>query len=279
MAKVQRDGGLSFRVEKRGKDDVAIVMIRGDSSEEARRDRARIAEILGLELGLEEYRLVFGRQASARNEIAMLTRSIIEMLVDLAAWIDVPPEHVASGRVHPRPDTDALEEFGFEPLIRVHSSTARPESSFVTVRYDGLWYWIDKDDFRSKRTLSFMQLMFSLAESGGGQTAPVVTGAGGRRLAPTQLSPGSIIGARRNVVNFLRFLAGHRKSSRDGACQQSEGSFSWHRYLNTSKLRFSVATVMFLATLVPSGADFNRLIGRALSKSRAEIEAGEWEDG
>ena len=31
------------------------------------------------------------------------------------------------------------------------------------------------DDFRSKRTLSFMQLMFSLAESGGGQTAPVVT--------------------------------------------------------------------------------------------------------
>jgi len=105
----------------------------------------------------------------------MLTRSIIEMLVDLAAWIDVPPEHVASGRVHPRPDTDALEEFGFEPLIVVHSSTARPESSFVTVRYDGLWYWIDKDDFRSKRTLSFMQLMFSLAESGGGQTAPVVT--------------------------------------------------------------------------------------------------------
>jgi len=175
LAKVQHDGGLSFRVEKRGKDDVAIVMIRGDSSEETRRDRARIAEILGLESELEEYRLVSGRQASARNEIAMLTRSIIEMLVDLAAWIDVPPEHVASGRVHPRPDTDALEEFGFEPLIAVHSSTARPESSFVTVRYDGLWYWIDKDDFRSKRTLSFMQLMFSLAESGGGQTAPVVT--------------------------------------------------------------------------------------------------------
>ena len=175
MAKFQRNGGLSFRVEKRGKDDVAIVMIRGESSEEVRGDRARVAEILGLEPGLEEYRLVFGRQASARNEIAMLTRSIIEMLVDLAAWIDVPPEHVASGRVRPRPNMDALGEFGFEPLIAVHSSTARPERSFVAVRYDGLWYWIDKDDFRSKRTLSFMQLMFSLAESGGGQTAPVVT--------------------------------------------------------------------------------------------------------
>jgi hypothetical protein len=68
-----------------------------------------------------------------------------------------------------------LEEYGFEPLIKVHSSTIRPESSFVDVRYDGLWYWIDNDDFGSKRTLGFMQLMFSLAESGGGQVAPVVT--------------------------------------------------------------------------------------------------------
>ena len=175
MAKVQRDGGLSFRVEKRGKDDVAIVMIRGDSSEETRRNQARIAEILGLEAGLDEFKLVFGRLSSAPNEIAMLTRSILEMLVDLALWIDVPPEHVASGRVRSRPNPDMLEEFGFEPLIAVRSSTARPESSFVTVRYDGLWYWIENDDFRSKRTLSFMQLMFSLAESGGGQTAPVVT--------------------------------------------------------------------------------------------------------
>jgi len=175
MAKVQRHGGLSFRVEKRGKDDVAIVMIRGESSEETRRDRTRITEILGLEPGLVEYHLVFGRQSSTPNEIAMLTRSILEMLVDLALWIDVPPEHVTSGRVRPRPDMDVQDEFGFEPLIKVRSSTARPEDSFVAVRYDGLWYWIDNDDFRSKRTLSFMQLMFSLAESGGGQTAPVVT--------------------------------------------------------------------------------------------------------
>jgi hypothetical protein len=175
MAEVQREGVLSFRVEKRGEEDVAIVIIRGESSEKIRRHRARIIEILGIEPGLDEYHLVYGRQAASTGEIAMLTRSILEMLVDLAMWVDVPPEHVTSGRVRARPNTDTLAEFGFEPMIRVHSSTARPESSFVTVRYDGLWYWIDNDDFKSKRTLSFMQLMFSLAESGGGQAAPVVT--------------------------------------------------------------------------------------------------------
>ena len=175
MARAQGEGGLSFRIEKRPKDDVAIVMIGGEPSEGLHSARTEIAEILGIDPKLEEFRLVFGRTSSAPDEIAMLTRSILEMLVDLALWIEVPPEHVTSGRVLPRPDMKVLEEYGFKPLIRVHSSTARPGSSFVAVRYDGLWYWIDNEDFGSKRTLSFMQLMFSLAESGGGQTAPVVT--------------------------------------------------------------------------------------------------------
>jgi hypothetical protein len=175
MGKIQTAGGLSFRIEKRGKDDVAIVMIRGESSAEIQRDRARIVEILGIDPNLGEYHLVFGRQASAPNEIAMLTRSIIEMLVDLSLWIEVPPEHEASGRTRPTLDRESLEAYGFKPLIRVRSSTDAPESAFVAVRYEGIWFWIDHEDFGSKRTLSFMQLMFSLAESGGGQTAPVVT--------------------------------------------------------------------------------------------------------
>ena len=110
----------------------------------------------------------------------MITHSILEMLVDLAQWIDVPPEHSASGRTRPTPDLKVIESFGYEPLIRVHYSKDKPNDAIVRVRYEGIWYWISHDDFRSKRTLSFMQLMFSLAESGGGQQAPVVTvGAGG----------------------------------------------------------------------------------------------------
>jgi hypothetical protein len=175
IAKVQDEDGLSFRVEKRGKGDVAIVVIGRDPPGERQDHYAEIREILGIEPKLGEYKLVFGRHSSAPDEIAMLTRSILEMLVSLSRWVEVPPEYVTSGRVPPTSDPAILEEYGFEPLIKVHSSTIRPESSFVDVRYDGLWYWIDNDDFASKRTLGFMQLMFSLAESGGGQVAPVVT--------------------------------------------------------------------------------------------------------
>jgi len=175
MAKIQSDGGLSFRVEKRGDDDVAIVIIKSESSEETQRRRARIIEILGLDPDKDEFRLVHGRRSASSGEIAMLTRSILEMLVDLAMWIDVPQEHISNGRVLPSPDPKTMREFGFEPMITIRSAQEQPEDAFVRVRYGERWYWIVNDDFRSKRTLSFMQLMFSLAESGGGQTAPVVT--------------------------------------------------------------------------------------------------------
>jgi hypothetical protein len=175
MQKIQAAGGLSFRVEKRAPDDVAIIIIRGADSQAMKLNRERLRELLGLDPGLSEYRLVFGNNASGRNEIAMLTRSILEMLLDLALWIDVPPEHITAGRTRQSHDADAIEDFGFKPMIHVHSSMEKPDDAFVMVRYDGMWFWIGNEDFRSKRTLGFMQLMFSLAESGGGQQAPVVT--------------------------------------------------------------------------------------------------------
>jgi hypothetical protein len=180
LSQIQQAGGLSFRVEQRGKEEVALVTIPRDLDDGLQAEHDRIDEILGIEPGLSEYRLIFGQRASGPDEIAMLTHSILEMLVDLAQWIDVPAEHSAGGRTRPTPDNTVMESFGYEPLIRVRHSLDKPDDAFVRVRYEGIWFWIPHDDFRSKRTLSFMQLMFSLAESGGGQQAPVVTvGAGG----------------------------------------------------------------------------------------------------
>jgi hypothetical protein len=175
MYDLQRSGELSYRVEKRAEHDVSLIVIQAESSEEVKRNRRRLAEIIDIEPGLDEYRLVFGQTPSSRAEIAMLTKSILEMLVSLSLWVDVPPEHLASGRTPSSPRADDLEAFGFEPLIQVLSSDTRPNDAFVAVRYEGRWFWIEHDDFRSKRSLSFMQLMFSLAESGGGQQQPVVT--------------------------------------------------------------------------------------------------------
>jgi hypothetical protein len=176
LGQIQEAGGLAFRVEKQGDKDVAILRIGVEENQQQRQLQVRVREILDLDPTVGEYRLVFGRQASAPDEIAMLTRSVLEMLAALAQWVDVPPEYEEEGRVMPRSSIEAMKQYGFKPMISVHSSTERPHDAFVAVRYEGLWYWINNQDFSSKRTLSFMQLMFSLAESsGGGQKEPVVT--------------------------------------------------------------------------------------------------------
>jgi hypothetical protein len=175
MQKLQSSGDLSFRIRRRSANDVAVIMIKAPESPETRVSRERLGDILGLDPDLSEYRLVFGLHAASGAEIAMLTRSILEMLLELSMWIDVPAEHVAAGWTHESYDSEAMTDLGFEPMLRINSSTEKPDDAFVVVEYEGVWFWIDDGDFVSKRTLSFMQIMFSLAESGTVQTAPMVT--------------------------------------------------------------------------------------------------------
>lgn len=102
----------------------------------------------------------------------MLTRSMLQVLVELASYINVPEEDIKEGRVR-----STLQETapGIDPLIRIHSSDHKPKHAFVAIKYRGGWFWIDDRDFASKRMLSFIMMLFSLTETGPGGTAPIVT--------------------------------------------------------------------------------------------------------
>ena len=171
MRRLQLKGAIGVRVERKGRDEASLMVISRTTDEQITRDRLFMDETLGIEPGLPEYKLAMGAVSSGKDEIALLTRSVIEVLGDLSFDVDVPPEHEKDGRVGPPLAVAVQRKSGF----KVFSGTNRPSDAFAVVRYEDHWFWIDDRDFESKRALSFMMVLLALSETGAGLAPPALT--------------------------------------------------------------------------------------------------------
>lgn len=176
LGRIQRAGGLGMRVV-REKDASGTVLffpprVAGPNAE----DIAEAERLLGIKVRAgAEFRVSYGAVPRNDQEIAFLTRSMLETLLDMASYIDVPPAHVAENRASPGFADVGVAASGLKPLIRVRSGVEKPDDAFVTIRYRDLWFWIDDRDLVSKGMFSFLMFLFTLTESGGGQVSPVLT--------------------------------------------------------------------------------------------------------
>jgi hypothetical protein len=119
--------------------------------------------------------VVYGSAPQNDEELAMVTRSFLEILIDTAASIEVPESHVGEGSV-PRTavfDTDAA--VGYQPMVRIRSGRDKPDDAFVSIPYGDHWYWIANRDYRSKQIFSFLMIVFSLTDAGPAKGQPIVT--------------------------------------------------------------------------------------------------------
>jgi hypothetical protein len=174
MSRIQLGGGLGIRVEAREGGAAVVVVLRNDGvSEHTRQDRLRVHALLGIEETADEFEVVYGVSPRSTKEVAVLSRSMLELLLELGWGIDLPAGHEKEGRTNPgrRRAGDAQAT----PLIQIHSGTAPPSESYAAVPYKGNWYWIDDCDIGSKRTFTFLMILFSLAETGRSSASPVVT--------------------------------------------------------------------------------------------------------
>lgn len=177
MREVQRQGGLGMRIKPEGKDKKsAIVMFfRPTLPPAVAKKVLRIKTMLGINSTLNEIRVVYGTFATGDAEIAILSRSMLQIQINYASFIAVPESHVAEGSVMASPHKDMPVESRLQSLINVHSDSSRPANAHVAVRYQDYWYWIDRSDYHSKRLFSFLMFLFSLTEEGVQQKGPVVT--------------------------------------------------------------------------------------------------------
>ena len=172
LRRVQRSRAFSIEVKREeGGAETVIAIFAGRQDPELTRDIALIGETLRLETRKGEVDLAFGAVQRRPDEIAVLSRSMLEIMIDIAAMIEVPAEHVASGKTIANPSEGARRA----GQVRIFSGREPPPESFTQVRYGDTWYWIPADDFASKRALTYLLLFFSLAETGVVPSAPVLT--------------------------------------------------------------------------------------------------------
>lgn len=175
MRRLQQSESISLRLVKRGPDESAVMFFADNPPEALLKDSALVHEILGLKQGANEFTLTFGAVARDDKEIAVLSRSMMEMLYEFASEVEVPEKDVKEGRTFPTPVAPDNPNPRDNPLVRIHSSRLPPTDALVSHRYRNRWFWIDDRDYASKSAFAFLNVFFSLAESGVAPQIPVVT--------------------------------------------------------------------------------------------------------
>jgi len=171
--RIQQSGAMGLRVG--GNKGETLIVFRRHKDLQTEADHLLVREKLGLNPEATEFQLTFGALAQNDREIAVLTRSMLEVLVELSMNIDVPVAHIQEQRVALPLDDETTPEPYSRPLLRVSSGSSRPSDAFVAVPYHGYWFWIDDQDFPSKRMFSFIMMLFTLVEPVTKEEGPAIT--------------------------------------------------------------------------------------------------------
>ncbi|MGZ8435027.1 MAG: hypothetical protein ACXW6T_11890, partial [Candidatus Binatia bacterium] len=175
LRNIQQSGQIGLRVRKTGNQAETLIVFSKKVTPAIQADSAEVRKLLGIDPQTDEFSVVYGSVAGNDKEIALLTRSVLEILTDLSSYIDVPAANVEQKRTFPSPAPEIANGAPVPALMRILSSSQKPDDAFAAVPYGQDWYWIDDKDFASKRLFSFIMFLFTLTDTGERQGTPVVT--------------------------------------------------------------------------------------------------------
>lgn len=154
--------------------EVRLVLGPPQGSESSRNvaDTARVRELLRLPAGSEPYLIAAPGAPPAPRCIPISMRSVLGILSDLGAEIDVPRTDVENGATKP-----PIRLVGGEarPIVVIHAAKSISGPAYATVRYRSSHFWIDDSDFDSKYALTVVEDLMALAEETDVSRAPIVT--------------------------------------------------------------------------------------------------------
>jgi hypothetical protein len=167
--------GIGLRREKDSVDATMLLFHTRALTAELAKDAATVKELLRIQPDATEVQITYGADTQNENEVALLTRSGFQLMMELAALTSVPPEHVVEHRTYGGNLHQGNEKAALPPLMKIQSSVEEPNDVFARVRYRDHWFWIDDRDFQSKRVFTFLMVLFTLSETGQKLQQPILT--------------------------------------------------------------------------------------------------------
>jgi hypothetical protein len=134
-----------------------------------------VRKILGLSLSAERFKVYYGGYSGKDDEIAMMTRSMVQVMLELAADIQVSKTDVVLGRVAPGQIQLQARAAGLVPAVNILCGNEEPPNASVAVQYNRQWFWIADTDFHSKAVFATVMMLFSISDVGIKGGGPIVT--------------------------------------------------------------------------------------------------------
>jgi hypothetical protein len=171
---IQVAGGVGMRVqEDKARGSTTVLFFHHDDlPAEVREKSAEIRRLLRLRSDQQQFVLSYAPMRGADDELAVNSRSMLQILQAFASYVDVPEQHVKDKLAAPAVSHATTDE---RDVGRIRSGPTRPDVAFAAVQYRGQWFWVDDSDWRTKRALSAVMLFFTLADTGSPERLPLVT--------------------------------------------------------------------------------------------------------
>jgi len=176
LREVQAAGAFGMRVEEdKGKGSTGVVFFRRDDvPAEIAEKGAEIRRLLRLPPDQQKFVLTYSPMRGAENELAVNSRSMLQIMQAFASPMDVPEAHLKDHSAWPSVETATAAE-GLQKNLRIHSGKEKPANAFAAVRYRDYWFWVENGDLRTKRALTVVMFFFTLADTGSPEKLPLIT--------------------------------------------------------------------------------------------------------
>ena len=175
MRELQVAGTVGMRVEEdKAKGSTGVIFFRRDDvSADIVEKAAEVRRLLKLSEEQQKFALTYSPARGAEGELAVNSRSMLQVMGAIASYLDVPEAHLKDHSAVTAFENATAESN--EQKVRIHSSKDKPTAAFAAVHYRDYWFWIDEGDWHTKRALTAVMFFFTLADTGANEKLPLIT--------------------------------------------------------------------------------------------------------